>query len=119
LSHGKRKAWKYLLIIFCILGAIAAWLGFGERGLTRLHRTEMERQAYLERIRQLNEENRALMEEANRLRDDMTYVEGVVRKDLRLVKPDEMVYRFDTEDPEDKSPTEIPLKPQENNKRGK
>ncbi len=85
---------------FCLLGPIAAWLVFGEYGLTRLHRKEMERQAYLESIRRLSEENKALMEEANRLRNDKKYIESVVRKELHLVKPDEIVYRFKKEEAE-------------------
>ena len=98
-----------MLIIFFILGPIAVWVVFGAYGLTRLHRTEMERQAYLERIHRLTEENRALMEEADRLRKDMKYLESVIRERLRLVKPDEMVYRFGKEDTEEGETTKIPV----------
>jgi cell division protein FtsB len=93
MSLTRKKAMKFLLISICILGPLAAWLVFGEYGLNRLHRKEMERQAYLENIRRLREENQALMEEANRLRHDRNYIESVVRNELHLVKPDEIVYR--------------------------
>ena len=93
MSPKRKKAVKFLLISFAILGPIAAWLVFGEYGLSRLHRKEMERQAYIENIRRMREENRDLMEEVHRLRNDREYIEAVVRNELHLVKPDEIVYR--------------------------
>jgi len=82
------------LISLLFLGLIVAWLGFGEQGLIHLYRTEMERQAYVNRIRHLADENRALLEETNRLRTDIGYVESVARKQLHLIKPGEVIYRF-------------------------
>ena len=75
-----------------------------------------EKVAYLERIHRLTEENRALMEEADRLRKDMKYLESVIRERLRLVKPDEMVYRFGKEDTEEGETTKIPVKTQQSDK---
>ncbi|MCP4669240.1 MAG: septum formation initiator family protein, partial [Deltaproteobacteria bacterium] len=98
---------------------IAAWLVFGEYGLTRLHRKEMERQTYLESIRRLDEENRALIKEINRLRNDKKYIEGVVRKELHLVKPDEMVYRFKKEEAEESDATRLPMKTQRGDEKDK
>jgi len=82
------------LIVFCFLVPIAAWLGFGERGLLNLYRTEMERQTYIDRINQLAEENQILIEEVHRLRTDMKYVESIVKEQLNLIKPNEVLYRF-------------------------
>lgn len=93
----KRKLWKIPVIIICTLGPVVAWLVFGEQGLLHLYHTELERQAYIERIRQLTEENQALLDEINRLRTDMEYVESVARRHFYLVKPNEVIYRFDNE----------------------
>lgn len=97
LSSKKKKIWKILLIALCLTGAIVAWLGFGERGLIRLYHTEMERQAFIERIRRLDEENKALLKEVQRFRTDMEYVESVVRRELNLIKKNEIIYRFKNE----------------------
>lgn len=97
LNSKKKKFWKIPLIILCFLVPILVWLAFGERGLIHLYRTEMERQVYIDRIRQLAEENQALLEEIHRLRTDMKYVESVARKELNLIKQNEIVYRFDKE----------------------
>jgi len=82
------------LIIFFFLAPIIYWLSFGEHGFVHLYRTEMKRQAYLARIQKLAEKNQALMEEVQRLRKDMKYVETVARDELNLVKKNEVIYRF-------------------------
>lgn len=66
-----------------------------------LYRTEMERQAYIERIRQLTEENQALLNEIKLLRTDMKYVESLVRKHFNMIKSNEVIYRFNLEKPRD------------------
>ncbi len=88
------KFWKIPLIVLCLLIGLAAWLGFGEQGLIHLYRTEMERQAHLDKIRRLAEENQALLDEIKRLRTDMKYVESVARRELNLIKENEVIYRF-------------------------
>ena len=93
----KRRFWKFALVFLCFLGPLLAWLGFGNRGLVHLYRKEMERQAYVDTIRQLAEENQAMLEEIHRLRTDMKYVESVARKELNLIKENEIVYRFDND----------------------
>ena len=85
------------MIILCILGPIVAWLGFGKHGLFHLYHTGLERQAYVEKIRRLAEENQALLEEVYLLRSDMNYVETVARKELNLIKENELIYRFNKE----------------------
>ena len=77
------------------------WLGFSEHGFVHLYRTEMERQAYTERIRQLTEENQALLVEIDRLRTDKKYIESVARKQFNMIKPNEVIYRFEKEKKED------------------
>ena len=83
-----------MVVVLCFLGPLLAWLGFGDRGLFHLYRKEMERQAYVEKIRSLAEENQKMLEEIHRLRSDLNYVESVARKELNLIKPNELVYRF-------------------------
>ena len=81
------------------------WLGFGERGFKYLYGKEKERQAYLKRIRKLEKENKELLEEINRLHTDKKYLESVARRELGLIKEDEILYRF-TRDQEGNHPAE-------------
>ena len=55
---------------------------------------EKERQAHLDKIQDLEQENRKLLEEIQRLRDDVAYMESLGRRELGLVKEDEVLYRF-------------------------
>lgn len=87
---------KFSLLAILFLGLVAAWLGFGERGFIHLYRMDRERQTYLEKINKLEHENRELLDEIQRLRSDREYVENLGRRELGLVKEDEMMYRFET-----------------------
>lgn len=87
---------KFSLIALLFLGLVVAWLGFGERGFIHLYRMDRERQAYQEKINTLERENRELLDEIQRLRSDREYVENLGRRELGLVKEDEIMYRFGT-----------------------
>jgi cell division protein FtsB len=89
-----------------------AWLAFGERGFLHLYNAEMERQVYIDRIRRLAAENRALLEEINRLRTDIEYAESVARRELSLIKENEVIYRFKKKRPDDRIVGTIPPKPE-------
>ena len=85
---------KFSFIALLFLGLIVAWLGFGERGFIQLYGLEQKRQAHVERISKLEEENQRLLEEINRLRNDRKYIESVARRELGLIKENETLYRF-------------------------
>ncbi len=91
---NRKKLFKSSFITLLFLGLIVTWLGFGERGFLHLYRMEKNRQAYLERIRRVEKENHALIEEIRRLNTDTAYLESVARKELGLVKENEILYRF-------------------------
>lgn len=84
---------KLTLLIF-FLGLIIGWLGFGERGFIHLYKMDKEREAYLEKIGELEQENQSLLEEIRRLRSDKEYIESVARSELGLIKDGEILYRF-------------------------
>lgn len=87
---------KFSLLALLFLGLVVAWLGFGERGFIHLYRMDRERQTYLEKINKLERENRELLDEIQRLRSDREYVENLGRREMGLVKEDELIYRFGT-----------------------
>ncbi|MEW6664959.1 MAG: septum formation initiator family protein [Thermodesulfobacteriota bacterium] len=95
MGWNKKDFFRLTLFSMILLSLAVAWLGFGERGFVHLYRMERERQTYLEKIHQLEEENRELMEEIQRLRTDRDYIESMGRRELGLIKNDEVIYRFD------------------------
>jgi cell division protein FtsB len=121
MASTKWKTWRVPLIALGILITILVWLAFGERGLVRLYQTEMERQAHIERIQELVEENQALLEEIERLRTDMSYIESVARRELNLIRENEVVYRFEnqqTQSSADEKPWQGPDDPSSSRKKG-
>ena len=89
-----KKLLKIPLIVLCLSLLSVGWLWFGESGFGRLYRSEAERQACVERIRRLAEENQVLLNEVQLLRTDMKYLESVARRKLNLIKENEVIYRF-------------------------
>lgn len=88
---------KLSILTLVIVGLFMAWLAFGERGFIHLYRMDKERQVYLEKIRELEKANDELLEQVNRLKNDGDYVERLARKELGLVKQNEVIYRFSHE----------------------
>ena len=85
------------LIVLCLFVLSVIWLWFGEGGFARLYRSEAERQSCIERIHRLAKENQTLLDEVKLLRTDMKYVESMARRELNLIKENEVIYRFSNE----------------------
>ena len=98
MALSKKVFWKFSFIALLFLVLMAAWLGFGERGLIHLYRMEKDRQAHMERIHKLEKENQVLLEEINRLHTDKEYLESLARMELGLLKDNEVLYRFNREE---------------------
>jgi cell division protein FtsB len=94
LALTRKKTFRLTALGFLFLALMAAWLGFGERGFIHLYKIEKERQAYADKIRDLELENQKLLDEINRLRSDEDYIESQARKELGLLKDGEVLYRF-------------------------
>ena len=97
---NKKKFLRYILAAIILILALVAWIGFGERGFIHLYRMEKERQNYLEKISKLEQTNKELMNEIRRLREDRDYIETVARRELGLVKENELIIKFNSEEKE-------------------
>jgi cell division protein FtsB len=79
-------------LVLAILGVgVSAILG--EHGVLHLLRLRAERRAHGERVFGLLERNARLRTQIQRLRSDDLYLEELARRQLGLVRPDELVYR--------------------------
>lgn len=94
MAFSRKEFLKFSSFGLLFLFLMALWLGFGERGFIHLYRMEKERQAYAQKIQKLEQENRDLLEEINRLRSDKEYIESLGRRELGLVRDGEVLYRF-------------------------
>jgi len=88
-----RKVLTKLSVVLAF-ALIVVWLAFGKRGFIHLYRMEKQRQQYRERIQELEQKNHDLLLEIERLRTDEAYIESLARKELNLLKEDEVHYHF-------------------------
>lgn len=82
------------LIPACCLAFILFFTVFGERGLLRIYEMRLEKKRIAEKVTELTTENEALKTEIAALHNDRYYLERIARKDLGLVKPNEIIYQF-------------------------
>ena len=67
---------------------------FGERGLLRINDLKRELHRINERSAELREANAKLGQEIALLHNDLRHLERRARKDLGLVRPNEIIYQF-------------------------
>ena len=80
-------------LVLAILGVAASAL-VGEHGVAHLLRLRAERRALGQLAFTLLHRNQGLRREIDRLRNDDLYLEELARRQLGLVRPGELVYRF-------------------------
>ena len=85
----KTTVWPLLLVLLLLGLAI-----FGDKGILRaiqFNRQKASLQAELQRMEELNN---ALRQEIKSLRSDRRTIEDIARRELGMVKADELVYQF-------------------------
>lgn len=83
----------YLIPAGC-LAFILFFTVFGERGLLRIYEMRQEKSRIDGKVSELKTENDKLRTEIAALHTDRYHLERIARKDLGLVKPNEIIYQF-------------------------
>lgn len=86
----------FFSMVFVILFSIFVMAVFGEKGLLDLYRLKKEYAVLSETNKEIARENKSLLNEINRLKTDLVYVESVARKDLGFVTKDEIIFQTKT-----------------------
>jgi cell division protein FtsB len=89
------KKKRILLLILISLLILGLFTFFGEKGIFHLFRLQKELARINEINLKLDEENQNLREEVKRLKSDKRYIEEIARKELGMVKENEIIYQFD------------------------
>lgn len=92
LSFQKRI---YLVPAGC-LAVILFITVFGDRGLLRIYELRKENDKIKERLGDMRQSNEKLKREIVALTADRRYLESIARKDLGLVRSNEVIYQFPT-----------------------
>jgi cell division protein FtsB len=91
----KRKGLAIILIGLILL--VWYFALFGEKGVIKIIRLRRERDRIIVDVSRMQEENKRLQEEIRRLREDSRYLESVARRDLGLIKENEILFIFEDE----------------------
>ncbi len=81
-------------VLLLVIATVTASAFIGEHGVPHLVRLRAERQDLGRTAFALLEDTARLRDELARLKDDDLYLEELARRQLGLVKPNEIVYRF-------------------------
>jgi cell division protein FtsB len=85
------RAPLWALLIAALLLGLAL---FGDRGLLRALQASDQQSQLEEQVKQLEAANAVLRREIEALRSDRRTLENIARKELGMVKDDELVYQF-------------------------
>jgi cell division protein FtsB len=91
---GIKRRWLSILLIGLIL-LVWYFALFGEKGVIKIFQLRQERDRIVADVSRIQEENKMLQEEIRRLREDSHYLESVARKDLGLIKENEILFIFE------------------------
>ena len=85
-------------VLWIIVGFLILFAFLYLPGLSRLQELRSEEERLSKELGEINQKIQKLEEEKNLLQKDQDYLEKVVREELGLVRPGEMVYKLVPED---------------------
>jgi cell division protein FtsB len=88
---------KKIILIFLFVTAVTIGLAitiFGQRGFIHMVMLEKELEEFRNQNSQLQKENDAIKQEIELLKNNVKHMEELARKELGLVKKDELVYHL-------------------------
>ena len=83
----------YLIPAGC-LAFILFFTVFGDKGLLRIYELRQDKVKIEKRLVEIHSENENLKREVVALQSDRRYIERIARKDLGLVRSNEVIYQF-------------------------
>ena len=88
-NKQKNLIYFFLLTLFSML----LFILFSDKGLSDLFKLKSERDRLMNQNVQLKRENYTLYRTIERLRNDPEYIESVARKELGMIKKDEVILK--------------------------
>lgn len=92
-ESSPKSIWLTLIPGVLLLAVLAAAV-FGEKGILCAVRSNKEKEQLQQQVRTLELTNQDLRKEIESLRSDPRYLEAISRKELGMVREDELVYQF-------------------------
>ena len=86
-----------LVIVFCAMLALLLVVIFGENGWVELMRLQRTHQSLIKGNAILTHENSQMYGAIDRLENDPDYVENIARQELGMIRPNELIFKFNSE----------------------
>ena len=102
-NKGRNTWWMVLVASVLAVCAFAVY-----RGSSQLIQVQEELAQVRKTNQNLDQENRTLYRQVQRLRNDNQALEKVCRQEMNLVRPDEVVYQTSGKDAKPKTPEKVP-----------
>jgi cell division protein FtsB len=67
---------------------------FGDNGLLELNRKHNTHEGLMEQNARLTRENLRMYRTIDRLQNDPAFIESIARRELGMVRPDELIFKF-------------------------
>lgn len=91
---------KAALPVACVfLFVFLLFIVFLKNGILDLNKKKVELKDAVAKNQELREENQGLYREVSRLKSDQEYLEQVARKELGMIKKDEIIVKFHSDSP--------------------
>ena len=81
-----------LILMFSFLLVVL----FGDNGLLELRRLQHTQQALLDGNSRLTNENIQMYRNVDRLQNDPNFIESIARRELGMIRSDELIFKFKT-----------------------
>ncbi|HKK01552.1 MAG TPA: septum formation initiator family protein [Desulfuromonadales bacterium] len=94
---------KYLVVTGLCVALLLGLALFGDKGVLRVIQDQRQKEALTHELSRLKETNAALLKQISALRSDPHYIEGIARRELGMVRKDELVYQFPSHAPQPSS----------------
>ena len=94
-ENNKRPipVWFFVLVLLLLGFAV-----FGDRGFLHVYKAYLQKTELEEQIDALEKTNTELRQEIDALRNDLKAIENIARRELGMVRPDEQIYQFHSEE---------------------
>ena len=86
---------KYLICLSIFVTSMILFTLFGSRGLIQVYQLKGERDRIMQSNLLLQEENRRIGEQIQKLKNNKEEIEKVAREEFGFVRRDEIVYQFE------------------------
>ena len=86
-----------LALVFCAMFVLLLVVILGDKGWVELRRLQHTRQALIKGNTLLTRENSQMYSAIDRLQNDPDYIESIARRELGMIRSNEMIFKFNSE----------------------